>query len=248
MRISVVTVAFNSERTIGDTLASVASQTWPDVEHILIDGGSTDGTLRLARTKGSHLARVISEPDRGIYDAMNKGIKHASGELVAFLNGDDLYAHPDVLRRVAEIVNGTNLDMVFGDVEFFDPQNPSKIVRRYRSDRFRPDRLAWGWMPAHPAMFVRRALFDRVGPFALDFRIAGDYEWIARAFQRERIRYRHINESLVRMRPGGVSNAGWRSKLLLNREVIRACRMNGIRTGWLRILSKYPAKILEFRR
>lgn len=243
-----VTVSYNARSTIGDALTSVASQTWPDLEHILIDGGSTDGTLDVARAQGAHLTHIVSERDRGIYDAMNKGVRMATGEFIAFLNADDQYAHPDVLRRVGEALENQPLDMIFGDVEFFNPGAANRTVRRYRSSRFRPDRLAWGWMPAHPAMFVRRQLFAEVGPFSTEFRIAGDYEWIARIFQSGPIRFRHLDESLVRMRTGGVSTAGWRSTILLNREVIRACRKNGIRTGWLRILSKYPVKLLEYIR
>lgn len=242
-------MAYNSAGTIVDTLRSVARQTHPDVEHIVIDGASRDATCDIVRAQGERVALLLSEPDRGIYDAMNKGLARASGEVLAFLNSDDWYAADDVLARVAAwMAEDAQLDAVLGDVEYVDPAQPQRSIRRYRSGRFRPALLAWGWMPAHPALFVRRRVFDQAGPFRTDFRIAADYEWIARAFGPGRLRYRHLDAVLVRMRMGGISTGGWRNTLLLNREVLRACRINGIRTGWLRILSKYPAKLLEFLR
>jgi glycosyltransferase involved in cell wall biosynthesis len=247
-RISVVTVAFNSAATIADTLRSVAVQTWPAVEHLVIDGGSTDGTLNVVTRDGARVAHIVSEPDGGIYDAMNKGVKAATGGIIGFLNADDYYAEPEVLHVVASVMHDGDLDAVFGDVAFVSEDPPRRVVRRYRSNRFRPDRLAWGWMPAHPGLFVRRSLFERVGLFLTSYRIAGDYEWIVRAFYGGGLRYRYLPRVLVHMRTGGVSTGGWRNTILLNREVMRACRANGISTNWLKILSKYPAKALEFVR
>jgi glycosyltransferase involved in cell wall biosynthesis len=248
MKASVITVSFNSAATIGDALASVADQTWPDVEHIVIDGGSTDATLEIVGRSRKHMAHVVSEPDDGIYDAMNKGVAAATGDIIGFLNADDYYAHEDVLRDVASAMASGDTDAVFGDVAYFRADDPNGVMRRYRSARFRPDRIAWGLMPAHPSLFVRREIFERVGPFSTEFRIAGDFEWIARAFRDDSIRYRYLPEILVRMRIGGISTGGLRNTILLNREVIRACRANGIRTSWLKILSKYPAKIMELLR
>jgi len=245
-RISVITVSYNSVDTIAETLISVAKQEWPDVEHIVIDGGSTDGTLRVIDEVGQHVSRVISEPDDGIYSAMNKGVSVATGEIVGFLNADDHYANPRVLGLVARMMMEGDLSAVVADASFFRKEAPDKVVRRYHSDRFRPSRLAWGWMPAHPGLFVRREVFDRVGHFATDYRIAGDFEWIARAFHGGTLTYRHLPEVVVRMRIGGISTGGWRNTILLNREVLRACRANGISTNWFKILSKYPAKLLEF--
>ena len=249
MKISIITVAYNSASTMLEALRSVAQQTHPDIEHIVIDGGSTDGTVELVRAHGQHLAVFVSEPDAGIYDAMNKGLARASGDVVGFLNSDDVYASAGVLAGVArELAQDDTLDAVLGDVAFFDPARPQRALRRYRSGRFRPGLVAWGWMPAHPALFVRRRVFTQVGNFRTDYRIAGDYEWVARAFGGGTLRYRHLDQVLVHMRTGGVSTGGWRNSLLLNQEVLRACRDNGIRTNWLKILSKYPAKILEFVR
>lgn len=246
MKFSIVTVCYNSAQTIEETLRSVADQTWPEIEHILVDGGSRDGTMTIIERYRQTLFKVISEPDHGIYDAMNKGVHAATGDVIGFLNADDFYAHANVLGDVAKLIRQGHLDALFGDVEFFRPEKPALAVRRYSSARFRPGRIAWGWMPAHPAMFLRREVFHRAGPFRTDYRIAGDFEFIARAFWHQPLRYRHLPEVLVRMRTGGISTGGWRNTLILNREVLRACRENGIPTNMLMILSKYPAKLLEY--
>lgn len=248
MKISIVTVAFNAANTIADTLESVASQTHPDIEHIVVDGGSRDGTLEIVKRHKQHISQWISEPDKGIYDAMNKGLALATGEIIGFLNADDVYADPEVLARVSAIMEAERLDALFGDADFVSPNRPDRPMRRYRSERFRPDRIAWGWMPAHPTLFLRRYVYERFGVFRTDYRIAGDFELVARVFHGGTLRYRHVPEVLVRMRTGGISTGGWRSTLLLNREVLRACRENGIATSLPKILSKYPAKLLEFLR
>ncbi|MCG9040729.1 glycosyltransferase family 2 protein [Laribacter hongkongensis] len=244
-KISVITVCYNSATTLANTLNSVAEQDWPCVEHIVIDGGSTDGTAEIIRRYSSKLAQVVSEPDSGIYDAMNKGLDRATGDIICFLNADDCYTSGNVLSRVAAQMQLQVLDALMGDVYFFNKANPNHIVRRYRSDRFSPERLAWGWMPAHPALFLSKALVKRVGHFRVDYRIAGDFEYIVRVFYNNDLCYQHLPEALVRMQIGGASTSGLRSKILLNREVLRACRENEVQTNLLKILSKYPAKILE---
>jgi glycosyltransferase involved in cell wall biosynthesis len=248
MKMSIITASYNSAATLGRTLRSIEMQDHSDIEYIVIDGGSTDDTAALVRAAGPRVSHFISEPDRGIYDAMNKGLARASGEVIGFLNADDHYAHDRVLARVAGLFAASALDAVLGDVAFFEPQAPDRIVRRYRSDRFSPAALAWGWMPAHPSLFVRRSVFERIGFFKTNYQIAGDYEWVARAFTRSPMRYQHVAEVLVHMQTGGVSTRGWRNTLLLNQEVLRACRENGIDTNWFKILSKYPAKFLEYAR
>ncbi len=224
------------------------AQTHPDIEHIVVDGASTDGTLALIRAHQTGSMRLISEPDQGIYDAMNKGLAEATGDVVCFLNADDIYAGTDVLARVVEQMSQEHLEALFGDVAFFHAGSPQQTVRRYSSRSFSPERIAWGWMPAHPALFLRREVYERTGSFRTDFRIAGDFEFVARAFTKKTLRYRHFPEVLVRMRTGGISTEGWNNTLLLNREVLRACRENGIQTNTMKILSKYPAKLLEYFR
>lgn len=248
MKISIITVCYNAAGTLRDTLASVAAQTHPDIEHIVIDGASTDGTMDILRAHGTHVAQIVSEPDTGIYDAMNKGLRLASGDVIGILNSDDTYKHPNVLAHVAAHMAAPEVDAVFGDAEFVRPDAPKRVVRRYRSARFRPDRLAWGWMPAHPTLFLRREIYERFGEFSTQYRIAGDFDFIARVFSRGTVRYRYFPEVWVTMKTGGASTGGWRSTLRLNREVLRACRANGIPTNLFKILSKYPAKVLEILR
>ncbi len=248
MKISVITVCYNSAATLADTLDSVAAQTHPGVEHIVVDGASSDNTREIMSRHGSHVAKFVSEPDHGIYHAMNKGLALATGEVIAFLNADDVYADTAVLARVAEAMARDDLDALFGDAEFIRADNPGRIVRRYRSNNFRPDRIGWGWMPAHPTLFLKRHVFEQKGSFRTDYRIAGDFELVARIFHDATLRYRYLPEILVRMRTGGISTGGWRNTLLLNREVLRACRENGIHTNVFKVMSKYPAKMIEFFR
>lgn len=248
MKISVITVTRNSGKTIIQTMESMARQTHGDIEHIVVDGLSSDDTLALVGRYAGPATIVISERDSGIYDGMNKGLARATGEVICFLNSDDRYATPHVLSDVVKAMQSDDLDALLGDVSFFPPGSPEKTIRRYRSGAFKPERLAWGLMPAHPATFLRRRVVDRVGKFQTSYRIAGDFEYMCRVFSDHRTRYGYLPEILVRMQSGGASTAGIRSKLLLNREVLRACRENGIDTNLLKVLSKYPAKLLELVR
>jgi len=245
MKISVITVCYNSARTLERCLQSVAQQDFSEIEHIVIDGASTDGTKEILERFRSRLSYLVSEPDNGIYDAMNKGLAYTTGDIVCFLNADDQYASTNVLSKVASQIKDHNIDALIGDVSFFHQENLSRTVRRYRSDRFSPERLAWGWMPAHPALFLRQEVVRRVGFFRIDYRIAGDFEFIVRVFHGHEVRYQHIPDVLVHMQTGGASTSGLRAKIRLNQEVLRACRENGLNTNLLKILSKYPAKILE---
>lgn len=246
MKISVITVCYNSAATISRTLRSVREQSYWNIEHIIVDGGSTDNTLALIASEGGKMAKVVSEKDNGIYDAMNKGIKLARGDVVGFLNSDDYYKGPGVLEKVAAVMQTEDLDALYGDVEFFRSGRPDVITRRYNSSRFSSDRLGWGWMPAHPALFVRKTLFEQFGAFQADYDVAGDFEFIARVFKNNSLRYQYLPQSLVRMQLGGVSTSGWRATLQLNREMMRACRNNSINTNWIKMLLRYPLKALEF--
>jgi glycosyltransferase involved in cell wall biosynthesis len=179
---------------------------------------------------------------------MNKGVAAATGDVVCFLNSDDVYASNDVLATVAAQMTARNLDALYGDVGYFRTGAPERISRRYSSRSFHPDRLAYGVMPAHPALFLRRSIFQRVGEFRRDYRIAGDFEFIVRVF-RQRITYAYLPEILVKMRIGGISTSGWKSRILLNREILQACRDNGIGTNIFKLAARYPMKALElFRR
>jgi glycosyltransferase involved in cell wall biosynthesis len=247
-KISIVTAVWNRAETVVSALRSLKNQDYPFVEHVVIDGCSTDGTLDLIRDQEHDSMIVVSEPDDGIYDALNKGIKLASGDIVGLLHSDDEFAHPGVLSLVADEFRASDVAVVFGDVSFFRANNRDAAVRRYRSDRFTPAKLPWGWMPAHPAMFFRRELFDTFGYYRTDYKIAADFEFVARVLKQPEVKYSHLPEVLVRMQLGGASTAGFRSTVELNREVLRALRENGFDTNMFKVLSKYPLKLLEYLR
>lgn len=242
---SIVTVCFNSGRTIERALRSVAEQSWTQREHIVIDGGSTDETAALVDRYRDSVSSFVSAPDRGIYDAMNKGVARAGGNVIAFLNSDDWYIDNAVLSDVAANFADSTIEAVYGDVDYVQPDNLERVVRHYSSAPFRPDRLASGWMPAHPALFVRRAVFERVGPFKIDYKIAADFDFIVRAFGKNQLRSCYLPRVLTRMQTGGASTSGLGSTLLLNREMMRALRENGVRASWPRLLSRYNRKLLQ---
>ncbi len=246
MKVSIVTVCFNSEQTIRDTLESVVSQSYEDIEYIIVDGASTDGTLAIVDEFKDRIARVVSEPDGGIYDAMNKGISLATGDLVGLLNSDDFFASENAVSEIVECFRGNDeLDIVFGDLVYVNSKTDSTVRRFYSSRRFRPWKLRFGFMPPHPATYVRKRVYDNFGLYSLDYRIASDYEMFVRWLFVNRIRFRRVNKVLVRMRMGGISTSGISNSLLLNKEIVRACVSNGLYTNVFFLMPKIPFKLLE---
>lgn len=244
MKISIVTVCFNASTTISDAIDSVQRQDYPCVEHIIVDGDSTDKTQSVVISKANQNTVFLSEPDEGLYDAMNKGIARATGDIIGILNADDYLADPTVLTLIAQqFMDDPCLDAVLGDVAFLP--NGLGIVRKYDSGRFRPDRIAWGWMPAHPGMYLKRSAYARVGNYSTNYRIASDFDFVVRAFGKVGLRYRHIPRIFVQMRPGGISTAGLHAKWTINREMLLACKKHGIKSSWFMILSKYFYKIID---
>lgn len=249
MKVSIITVCYNSEKTIRDTIRSVLSQDHDDIEYVIVDGASRDGTMAIVSEYKDSLAVVISERDQGIYDAMNKGIAAASGEIVGILNSDDFYEGNHVISdMVAAFKRDPQLDVVFGDVVFVQPDQLSQIRRHYRAGHFKAWKLRFGWMPPHPGTFIKRAAYARVGDYSLQYKIAADYEMFVRLLHVNKCRYHWINRVIVRMRLGGVSTAGIKSSILLNQEIVRACRANGLYTNLSLVLSKIPFKLMELVR
>ena len=241
--ISIITATYNSATTIADCLTSVVSQTWP-CEHIVIDGASKDNTLEIVR-RVSPSARIFSEPDDGIYDAMNKGIRLATGDIVGILNSDDFYVGPHVLEKVATLFRQSGVGGMFADLVYVRGDNLDRVVRYYAGAGFTPEKFAWGWMPPHPTFFVRRELYERYGLFHTEYRIAADYELMARFLARHKVRYAYLPEVIVKMRVGGASTRSLRSTWILNREILRACAENGIPTNILKVYSKYFRKVMQ---
>lgn len=248
MRVSIVTAVRNGVRDVGATLASVEAQVHSDIEHVVVDGASTDGTAERVRRDGRRVAKLLTEPDRGVYDAFNKGLALATGEVVGYLNAGDVYADAGVISRVAARFAAGDVDALFSDVVITDPAAPARVLRRYRSGTFRPERLGWGFMPAHPSLFVRRTTYARCGLHDTSYRIAGDFEMCIRLFVGQRARYAYLPEVMVRMPRGGLSNSGWGSTWTITQEMHRACRDHGIPTSYARLFARLPIKALEVLR
>ncbi|KGE86604.1 MAG: glycosyltransferase [bacterium] len=225
---SIITVCYNSSATIADTLESVARQQHPGIEHLIIDGVSQDNTLAIAR-QYPHVSKIISEPDSGLYDAMNKGIAHATGQYIAFLNADDFYATPGTLQRVARQLKDTQADTLYGDLHYVTAQPPFNVVRHWKSGPYRHRNFLHGWMPPHPTFFARRALFEQYGSFDLRFRSAADYELMLRFLYKHKASATYLPEVLVKMRTGGMSNASFRHRIRANREDHLAWQVNGLK-------------------
>ncbi len=245
MRVSVVTVAFNAAATIADTLESVARQTHPDVESLVIDGGSKDGTQSLVEGFGDVVAHFVSEPDRGLYDAMNKGLRRATGDYVAFLNADDYYAGPDVLAAVAATAARTGADVILGDTIMLSAEPPHGVSRFYSAAGFRPWQFRFGHMPPHPSTFVRRDLLLRLGGFDLRYSISADFDLMLRLFRTLKPRVAHLPKTVTVMRGGGLTTQGLSSNRKINQQVAAVCRDRGVWTHPAIIWSKYAAKAFQ---
>ncbi|MCG3733345.1 glycosyltransferase family 2 protein [Vibrio cincinnatiensis] len=241
MKVSIITVCYNSEKTIEDTIRSVASQDYDDIEYIIVDGGSTDQTHDIVTKYSDNIDIYLSEKDDGLYDAMNKGIKLASGGLVGILNSDDVLADRSIISRVVEAAK--NVDGVYGDVGFYD-STLTKKNRHYSSRGFHKAKFSRGFMPAHPSCYLKKELIEKVGFYSLDFRIAADFDYLVRAFSLPNSTFSYMQEEVVKMRMGGVSTSGISANILLNKEIIQSCRNNGLPCSWLSVLSKYPEKII----
>jgi glycosyltransferase involved in cell wall biosynthesis len=227
-RITVVTVCFNSADTLEDTLVSVLAQRCPGLEYILVDGGSTDGTRQLVANYNGRIKQFVSEPDEGIYDAMNKGIRLAAGDFVGFLNADDMYVDDRVLTDVAANVEQEDVDAVYGDLLYVRRDDTDKVVRYWKAGEYLPGAFRLGWVPPHPTFFCRRELFERFGPFDARYRLAGDFELMLRFLEKHRIRVGYLPRPLVKMRVGGRANTV-RGVLRGNREILRAFAANGVK-------------------
>jgi len=245
MKISLLTVSFNSAATIADSIKSVRGQDYNDIEYIIVDGNSKDGTNEIIKANESKINKWISEPDKGIYDAMNKAVKMATGEVVGILNSDDFYSDTTIISQVMNAFTDPAVDAVFGDLVFVDPANLSKIVRTYSSSHWNPKKFAWGFMPAHPTFFVRRKYYEQFGLFKTDYRISADYELLIRFLYLHKLKYKYLPLKMVIMRKGGVSSRNLKSNLILNDEIIRGCRENGIYTNVFMVYSKYFRKLFE---
>ncbi|MDH4286161.1 MAG: glycosyltransferase [Gallionella sp.] len=243
--ITIITVCYNSATTIRDALESVASQSYKNFEHIVVDGGSTDGTLKIIRGWNKHSILLVTGPDNGIYDAMNKGIALAKGDYIGMLNSDDFFASPSALEIIASRFMANDVDAVFSCLDIVDPADLHRVLRKYRIRNYSPFMLRIGVMPPHPTFYCKTSCYKKAGPYRTDYRIAADYEMLVRLLLKSHITWEFIDETTVKMRSGGLSSSGIKANWIVNREIIRACTENGLYTNMFILALKLPIRLLE---
>lgn len=244
-KISIITVCYNSENTIEDTLQSVASQKNIDIEHIVIDGASTDNTLEIIK-KYKSVTTLVSEPDNGIYDAMNKGLDLATGDVIGTLNADDFYANDSILSEVAKVFLNPNIDACYADLVYVNQQDTNKTIRYWQSRDYKQGLFKQGWMPAHPTFFVRKNVYVQYGVFDLNYKLAADFELMLRFMEKHQIRSQYIPQTWVKMRMGGATNKSVLNVIKANIESYQACKKNGLKVTWLFPIAKILSRIPQF--
>ena len=245
MKVSIITVCYNAENTIEDTIKSIISQNFGNIEYIVIDGNSTDGTLDILKRFEQHIDHLISEPDKGIYDAMNKGIRLASGDIIATLNSDDFYATHDIVNRMVKLIEKKELDAVYGDLAYVDRMNTDHITRYWKAGEYKRKAFYRGWVPPHPTFFCRKNLFEKYGYFNETVQIAADFELLLRFIEKYQIKVGYIPEVVVKMRTQGRANR-LRGIIRGNAEIIRSFRANGLRFHPCFFVCKSLTKISQF--
>jgi len=237
MKVSIITVTFNSISVINDCLDSISSQEYDNIQHIAIDGASTDGTLSILESKHSQINTLISKPDNGIYDAMNKGIKIATGDIIGFLNSDDFYTNNKVISKVVkEFEKDSSLDACYSDLIYVDQFNISKTIRYVKSSKFQEGLFSKGWCPPHPTFFVRRSVYKKFGNFDLSYKLASDVDLMMRFLEKYKIKSKYIPEVWVKMRMGGVTNKNLKNIWLQNKEIIHSFNKNNLSVNLLKFL------------
>lgn len=245
MKVSIITVTYNSYATLQDTIDSIAFQDYANIEYIIVDGNSTDNTVSIIESNSAIVSLWISEHDKGLYDAMNKGIKMATGDIVGIINSDDFYHRPGAISQVVKAFQVSKAQCVFADVRFVSPENLEKTVRYYHSGGFVPEKFKRGIMPAHPTFFTHRENFENFGYYKTDYKIAADFELLVRFLYKHKLSYHYLPTDLMKMRTGGLSTKSWKSNWIINQEDLRACRENGLKSNYFWLYSRYFKKILE---
>jgi glycosyltransferase involved in cell wall biosynthesis len=245
MKISIITATYNSERYVTNCLQSVAWQSYKNIEHIIIDGGSTDKTLDIVKSFPS-VAKYISEPDKGIYDAMNKGIKLASGDIIGILNSDDLYVDNTVIESIVNVFKSKNVDCVHADLFYVDQNDTKKVIRHWKSSEYMRGAFQNGWHPAHPTFFVKKDIYEKYGLFNLDLQLAADFELMLRFIDNHKISSLHIQKPIVRMRLGGATSKNLKNIIKQNIECYKAFKINGLPVSPLYTLFRILPKLKQF--
>lgn len=249
MKISVITVTYNSAKTVKDTIQSVLDQKYADYEYLVIDGGSKDNTVDIIKEyepKFGGCMKWISEKDKGMYDGINKGIRMATGDVVGIINSDDFYHRTDIFDIINKAFEeDKEVQAIYGDVRFVNPDNLERTVRYYSSKHWKPWRFRFGFMPAHPTFFTYKENFEKYGYYQYDYHIAADYELLIRHLYTNKVPAKYVPIDFMKMRTGGRSTNGWRANVLLNKEIVRACKENGIWTCMPLLFLKYFIKVFE---
>ncbi len=247
MKISVITITYNSQFTVEDTIKSVLSQDYPDVEYIIVDGLSKDKTMEVVNQYRNRISKIISEKDKGLYDALNKGIGLATGDIVGMLHSDDIYANEHVLSRIAdEFKQHSNTQAVYGDLVFVNRADTQKIMRTWTAGAYNEDAFLQGWMPPHPTFYIKKECYDKYGVFNTSLKLSADYELMLRMIHKNKVKVRYIPQTLVKMRMGGVSNVSFFVKLKANLEDKLAWKLNDIKPGKLTLLKKPLHKLSQY--
>ena len=244
-KISIITVTYNSALTLSDTLKSVQSQDYQNIEHIIVDGKSQDDTIKIIKSF-PHVAKWISEKDGGLYDAMNKGLQLATGDIIGILNSDDLYAHKGVLSKVAEKFMNSSIDALYGDLHYVNALDTNNVIRVWRSGKFKRSNFVFGWMPPHPTFFVKKEVYDKAGLFNVSLKRSADYELMLRILVKHKYDAEYLREVLVKMRTGGVSNGSWGGRLKANLEDRMAWKVNNLKPYFFTLYLKPARKIFQF--
>jgi len=245
MKVSIITATFNSGSTVGDTLQSVGRQSYPDIEHLIVDGASTDSTLDIVRSF-DHVAKVVSEKDRGIYDAMNKGIGMAQGDVIGILNSDDVFSNKEVVSKVADLFDREQVDLVYSDLQYVDECDTTQIIRHWKAGAYDSQKFYYGWMPPHPTVFIKREVYQEYGVFNTDFRFSADYELLLRFLVRYELKAGYLEGVSVNMRTGGHSNSSMLNRWKANREDRKAWRVNGLTPYFFTIPAKPIRKLAQY--
>jgi glycosyltransferase involved in cell wall biosynthesis len=227
-KITLITASYNSEKTIADTIQSVAAQDYGNIEYLIVDGASSDGTMQMVERNSACVTQAVSEPDKGIYDAYNRGLKRATGDIIGFINSDDFYCSPTVISEVMNAFEDEDLEALHADLVYVDPEDTDQILRHWRSRPCTESSLSRGFIPAHPTLFLRRSVYEKAGNFNLDFRLAADYEFMLRIFHTHKVKARYIPNIWVKMRSGGATGGNFSSIKLQNVEIRKAQKLHGV--------------------